>query len=357
MAKPANQSQRSLKRALLLLAKIVVSVAILWGLGHKLDLEKVEAAWVAASLVWLIPVFLIKGVGILSSVLRWRALLRGQDLEFPLRHLIGSFLVGRFIGIVVPGTLGLDGYRAYDVARHAKAPAKAIAVIAVEKVIGLFAICLLVLATLPGGRRFLPPEALGMMAVTFFVLVVLAFALLLRPGAAEAINARLVPNWLGLRDKIGKAAAAAGVYAHRRASLAAAMGFGIMVHVCTASMYLFTARAVGADVGTADILFVAPLMIVATLVPVSFSGFGVREGVFVYFLAQVGVPIEQAALLGTLGFVGGESFSLVGGLVFLFRGRDYAPALEELKAGTRAVDLLEEEASIPPVARAVGGQS
>lgn len=342
--------------------KLLASFGILFLLARKLDLDKLEATWAAANLLWLIPVMLVKGTGIFSAILRWRWLLRGQDLEVPLPHLIGSFLVGRFIGIVVPSTIGLDGYRAYDIARHAKAPARSIAVILVEKVIGLFALGLLILVTLPGGQRFVPIEGLLSLFAIFFVPVGLSFYLLVRPGAVEAINDRLVPRIFGLREKIGKAAAAAGRFAHQRRVLAIATGFGVLVHLCTATMYLFTAQAVGANVTPAEIFFVAPLMIVATLVPISFSGFGVREGAFVFLLARIGVPVEQAALLGTLGFIGGEAFSLLGGLVFVARGRDYAPQIRELSSGVRAADLLESEGNEPPVeveaepALAVGGE-
>ncbi|MDF1565090.1 MAG: lysylphosphatidylglycerol synthase transmembrane domain-containing protein [Deltaproteobacteria bacterium] len=347
--------------------KLALSIGILVLLARKLDLDKLEATWAAANLLWLVPVMLVKGTGIFSAILRWRWLLRGQDLEVPLRHLIGSFLVGRFIGIVVPSTIGLDGYRAYDIARHAKAPARSIAVILVEKVIGLFALGLLVLVTLPGGQRFVPTEGLVSLFGVFFVPVGLAFFLLVKPGAVEALNRWFVPRFFGLRDKIGKAAEAAGRFAHQRKVLGIATFYGVLVHLCTASMYLFTAEAVGADIKASEILFVAPLMIVATLVPVSFSGFGVREGAFVFLLSRIGVPVEQAALLGTLGFIGGEAFSLLGGLVFVTRGRDYAPQIEELSAGVRAIDIFPEEAegatttdevlSEPEPALAAGGES
>jgi hypothetical protein len=60
-----------------------------------------------------------------------------------------------------------------------------------------------------------------------------------------------------------------------------------------------------------------------------------------FFLAHVGVPVEQAVLLGVLRLVVGESFSLLGGLVFVARGRTYAPQIRELSAGLRAADLAD----------------
>ena len=89
---------------------------------------------------WLLAALAVKAGAILASVLRWDLLLRGQGLVVPRRHLLGTFLIGRFFGTFLPGTLGLDAYRTYDIAHRAKATTQSLAVIVVEKVIGFFAL-------------------------------------------------------------------------------------------------------------------------------------------------------------------------------------------------------------------------
>ncbi len=335
----------NLRNALFFLAKLALAAAIFALLVRKMDFSKFEAAWLAVSLPWVLPALAVKLAGILAGVFRWRWLLRGQGLEVGVPHLLGSFLVGRFIGLVVPGTVGLDGYRAYDIARHARAPAKSIAVILVEKVIGFFALGLLILVTLPGGGAFLPTQALLFIAVAFVLPVTLALGILLRPGAVEGIARSVMPRALGLREKVGAAAAAAGAYADRRSILLVATGFGLMVHACTVVMYLFLVRAVGVSVEVTDMLFVGPLIVFATAVPLSLSGFGIREGTLVFLLSRIGVSTEQAVVLGLLAFACSEVWSVLGGVVFLLRGRDYAPQIAELRAGVRADRLGEAEAA------------
>ncbi len=334
----------TLRNVLFFLTKLALAAGIFFLLARKMDFARFQAAWLAVSLPWLVPALLVKLMGVLSGVLRWRWLLRGQELDVGLGHLVGSFLVGRFIGLVVPGTVGLDGYRAYDIARHARAPAKSIAVILVEKVIGLFALGLLILVTLPGGRAFLPGEALLFIAGAFVLPVTLTVGILLRPGAVEGLARVLVPPVLGLREKIGAAALAAGAYAKRRRILLTATFFGVLVHVCTVLMYLVLVRAVGVAVTVTDMLFVGPLIVFATAVPLSLSGFGIREGTLVFLLSRIGVSTEQAVVLGLLAFVCSEIWSVLGGVVFLLRGRDYAPQIAELRAGVRAESLSQDDA-------------
>lgn len=356
----STEGKRSrLWSALFLLVKACISAGIVVYLVTQIDGEAFLAMLSAVSPIWLIPALAVQASAISCSILRWRLLLRGQDLDVPLRHLVGSFLVGRFIGIVVPGTLGLDAYRAYDIARHAKAPAKSLVVIAVEKLIGLFALGILVLAVLPGAPHLLPDEVPVelpvVVAATFLVPVGLAFYILVRPGAVQSIASKLIPNTLGLRRKVSSAAEAAGAYAGKRGILAGATGFGVCVHLLTALVYLFVLWAVGAEVTVAYMIFVAVLTGVPTAIPIHISGIGVRELTLAFFLAHVGVPVEQAVLLGILRLCVGESFSLVGGLVFLVRGRAYAPQIRELSAGVRASNLGKTEEGgegIPGVADA-----
>ena len=123
--------------------------------------------------------------GILASIMRWDQLLQGQGYRAPFRYLTGSFLVGRFFGMFLPSTLGLDGYRAYDMARQCGDAVRSVAVIVVEKITGFFTLSLLVLVTLPAGLRFLPPQVLVVVFFIFCVPVIISFFLLLKPSAIE----------------------------------------------------------------------------------------------------------------------------------------------------------------------------
>jgi uncharacterized membrane protein YbhN (UPF0104 family) len=59
-----------------------------------------------------------------------------------------------------------------------------------------------------------------------------------------------------------------------------------------------------------------PLINIATAIPISLSGVGVREGTFVYFLGIKGVQPEQALCLGILFFSVQVAASLLGGAAY-----------------------------------------
>ena len=159
------------------------------------DLDELLVAIRQVALAWVVAATLVKGVGVFASILRWDQLVRGQGYKAPLGYLSGSFLVGRFFGMFLPSTLGLDGYRAYDLGRTAGDGVGSVAIIVVEKITGFFTLSLLVIITLPAGLRFLPEQALIAAFVVFCVPVALSFFLLLRPGLIE----RALDGLLGLR--------------------------------------------------------------------------------------------------------------------------------------------------------------
>ena len=63
-------------------------------------LRALSWGWVAASALSLLT-------AICLSTLRWHLLLVGQGIHASARHLIGSFMIGRFFGAVTIGGLGI----------------------------------------------------------------------------------------------------------------------------------------------------------------------------------------------------------------------------------------------------------
>jgi uncharacterized membrane protein YbhN (UPF0104 family) len=298
--------RKKVKNGIILALKIVVSVGILYVLVFRKILPKEEELQLISETIrglsigtfalWVGGAAVVKATGMLFTVIRWRHLLRGQEMKLGFWPAVGSFLIGRFIGSVSPGTSGLDGWRFYDVGRHAKNYVSSGAVIAVEKIIGFFVLSVLLLATLPLGYAFFAdhPELGGeyQKYIKFFLLaagapLTLCVAVLLKPGWIGTITGRL----LGRQSRLGRLAhkvvESVTTYEKHRGDLLKAVLSGFPIHVATCSMYFFTARALGVPVTYTEILFVAPLMIAATVVPVSIAGIGVRELTFVAFLGPI----------------------------------------------------------------------
>lgn len=281
---------------------------------------------------WLVVAAVVKMVGILAAIVRWDMLLRAQGIRVPFTHLVGSFMVGRFIGMFLPSTIGLDTYRAYDIAQHAKDAIGSVAVILVEKVTGFFTLSLLILLALPAGLNIVPVQILIIVGLAFCLPVALAFVLLLRPGVFERLLRWNFPGKARIEGKLRQAVAAITAYRDHQGYLWIAVALGLVVHGATALMYLFTAKAVQVSVSTGYMLFVGPLIIVATLVGPVVAGLGAREYTAIYLLELIGVDRAAGALVGHLGFWTAEALpAVLGGLVLALRPASYRPAIEHAR--------------------------
>jgi uncharacterized protein (TIRG00374 family) len=280
---------------------------------------------------------------VFASIIRWKVLLEGQGMRIPLGFLAASFLEGRFFGSFLPSTIGLDTYRTIDLARYSKQTAASISVTLVDKVIGLFALSFLVLVTAGAGAQIVGTRGVLTLLAIFLVPLAISVWVLLFPGVLRKIAAiRWGRRWT---EKVSQFLETLLVYGRRRGRLFQAMALGVVVHLGTTLMYYGTALTVGANVHLGDILFTGPIMITATVIPLSIAGIGVREGTFVFFLTRVGVPAESAVLLAFLGFLVDEFLSLIGGAIFALRSHEYAAEEAAAEPAPRSPKPVEPSGS------------
>jgi uncharacterized membrane protein YbhN (UPF0104 family) len=295
---------------------------------------------------WLGFATVMKTAGVLASLARWMVLLVGQGLRLPFRYLAGTFFIGRFFGMFLPGTLGLDGYRLYDSIRQTRRPIECTAVIAVEKLIGFIALFGWLFITLPMGITVIRSKGLelhwtvlAVILVVFAAFIAFVLLLLFSPSLARTLFRVLpIPFKRRFHDRFDEVLQATTAYSDKRLLLIKAILLGFGVHLGTILMYVGTARAIATEgVTLKDIFFAAPLMITGTVFGPSIGGEGIRELVFTYLLGNLGTA-AKAFLLAHLGFWIGEFLlSLPGAVAYALRPAGYkakltAEDLEKVKS-------------------------
>ncbi len=314
-----------------------ISLAELW--------ESLKSIDPATAVFWFTFATLIKIAGIFAGIARWRVLLRAQGVHIPFWYLTKCWFWGRAIGWLLPGTLGLDGYRLVESSRHTGEVIKCATVIAVEKLTGIIALFSLVFLTLPLGLRLFPIN-FALLAVVLLVLagfIGVSVLLLLQPRIIQVFLAS-IPMPGKIRSKVNKLALAATAYSAHRGELFKALGLGLCVHLAICLMYFGTASAIRAqDTGILDILFASPLLIVGTVFAPTVSGVGVREVVMTTLLGGTAGQ-AQALLFGHLGMWFGDIVPLFLSIpLLLLAGRpNRETLLEEIDDVRARVNTGEE---------------
>ena len=299
--------------------KLLVSGGLLWWLLSRSDLEafagvlgRTDAALFAAA----------AGFFVLSNALgagQWYLLLRGQSLAVSPGQTAVAYWVGVFFNNLLPGNIGGDAVRIYDVRRLTGATGRAAAATFMDRFIGLFSTCCLAL-----GACALVADVRRPGLVTLLGTVWLSLAALLAMGLSRRLGRRvrrfldlLLPRRPGgvverLRSRIA-------VYREQTGLLAAAWAVSLGVQFSRILVYWAAGLAVGLEAGLRYFIGFQPAAAIVAALPISVGGLGVREGVLVELFGGVGVEESLAFAASLLGYAAGLIASALGGVAFVLR--------------------------------------
>lgn len=335
-----------MKKALLTILQISVTVGLLWWVFH--DPERRREMGEALRLAdwwWL-------GVGLavfflitIMATARWKILLAVQDIHLSWRRCWQLFMVGMFFNLFMLGSTGGDVVKMYLTMREAPGnKAAALLSVFMDRVIGMLALIFLSVVFLYF-RYDLLNHAEGSSALLNVLLWLLAGALVTIVGMFVVSGlgwVHYLPAWTPLRGRIVEVSAACHLYARgwRRTIWAFLISFPLFAMFFTT--FYCAARAFTDQLSVVDIFSIMPVVAVITAIPISVSGIGVREGLFVSLLAPFGISAAVATLISVTGFLINTAGSLAGGLVFLFYRSSSREAinLSEMRA---EVDRLEDQ--------------
>lgn len=319
------------KQRLTTLVKAVLSVVLVVWIYRSVIAQSgdgIETALRSLRWEWLALALGVHLTQVAFNLGRWRILLKGQGIHAPFRFLVGSILIARFFGAVTPGGhLGYGGWRIYDVRRHTGKTARATATIAVEMIVGQLAFGAVVMAGSFFGARFIGTRGVLIVNAIFACIMIVGAAFLARP-TAFAVIARRMPQKVQLRVQTLVDALAA--YRGKSSIIGIALAFAIGTHTMHMLLYVCVAQALGAfQLGVGEVFFGSSLQVLATMVPTSINGIGLREmaAVALYTSPQIGVPMAIAVLIPSIGFAIEMLVSVLGAPIFLARRAGYAPAI------------------------------
>ena len=311
-----------MKKTLLTVLQIAVTIGLLWWVFH--DPERRSEMLAAAKLAnvwWLGAGILVFFFCTIVATARWKILLAVQDINMTWLRTWQLFMIGMFFNLFMLGSTGGDVVKMFLTMREASNnKAAALLSVFMDRVIGMLALIFLSVAFLYF-RYDLLNHAEGSSTLLNLLLWLMAAALLIIVGmfTFSALGwVHYLPQWTPLRGRIVEISAACHMYAK---------GWRLTIWAFLVSFPLFgmffttfycAARAFTDQLGIVDIFSVMPIVAVITAIPISVSGIGLRESLFVSLLAPFGVTAAVATLISVTGFLINTLGSLAGGLVFLF---------------------------------------
>lgn len=313
-----------MKHSVLLVAKVLVSIALLGYLFSTTDLAAFEERVRNGDLLLLLGAAALYGAMLALSTGRWVLLLRAQGYPAPLRQLSASYLVATFFNNFLPTNIGGDVVRIRDGSRLTGSTTASLAIVAIDRILGFGALyALAVAAFLAGGpvvRELAGARAVMLgLGLVFGVIGYVYF----RPGTARRLMATSglasIP-WAKRRFETVQTAVHA--YRNQTAAICTAFAASVALQALLVWYFFAVARSLEIAVPLSACFLIVPLCTLVQAIPISFNGWGIRETAFILYFGQVGLSRDSALACSLVGAGLIVLLSLSGAIIWTSRSQE-----------------------------------
>jgi glycosyltransferase 2 family protein len=310
-----------LKRDRLAAIAFALKLAITAGLFAYL-LRKVDIAPVVRQLGAMSPAaavgaeaLLLLQLGLLA--LRWQIVGRLVDAPMRAGQLLRLSAIGHFFNQVLPSGFAGDAARAWLAAREGVRVGPAVRAILCDRVIGLLVLVGMVTVTLfalpdltadkvPGRSSFVLVALLGVAGLaTLFLIGTPVARLLARHRLTRALGT--------LTDDLHRA------LFRSRGRSAAILALAVAVQLLNVAAMHWCARGMRIDLDFGAAWVIVPAVMLVSMAPISFAGWGVREGAMIVGLGLAGIAAADALAVSVAFGLLQLVLGVPGGLLWLAR--------------------------------------
>jgi uncharacterized protein (TIRG00374 family) len=324
-------------------ARLAVVAGILWWVAARNGGARITNALLGADPRWVAAAAAAFLLSVVAGAWQWQLLLKIQGIRFGFGACFRSYYSGMFLNNFLPGTVGGDALRVWDVHRRQQEhePAslgRAAASTLLDRLMGFSALSffsLLALALelhrqdLPRGLLLNLLQAVGAVSAVFVLLLLLLLSRRFS-GALHAVIGMLGMERLGnVHAKIQDSLQA---YRARWGRIGAIFLVACLVQLLRVSVHAFSAWALQLSLAPAFFFSFIPLIALTAVLPLNVGGWGVPQGLGAYLYSLPGIltasaagaalafdPKAAAAALAFLPTAIGMVVMLGGGFYFVFR--------------------------------------
>jgi len=309
---------------LILSVRILVSLALLYLALRGINFTVIQSRLSQINLGWIALALLVTVVQIFIGALRWREI--SQLCQAPLTDLqaFRYNMIGAFFNQTLPSSIGGDAMRLWLVNRTGAGWRAATYSILTDRAIGLIALALIIVASLPWSYGMIA-DSNGRLA-----LVLVDFTAL-SGGLGFLLLGHLPWTWLKTwwptKHVHACSVIANKVIFNRRSGPKIAV-LSLSIHVLAVVIAWCAVRSISAPADFEQVFMLIPPIMLVTMMPISIAGWGVREATMMVAFGYAGLAQTDGTVVSIL--FGAVSFLVgcVGGLVWIFSAEKTSEAME-----------------------------
>lgn len=296
------------KKGLFYYLRIVVSIILIAWLVQVASEANIVSILARANLFYILLAIVLVNVDRSLMAYKWHLLLTAKDIPVSLSSVIGTYYKATFwSGFFLP-SLGGDALRIYEVSQQSKRWEDVTSSVVLERAIGIIATaCVGIL----GIGLFIAYVDSGYVKtlwsfVALLAIILAVFALSMNPRWVRLFQKWFVKSKWKFTGKLAQILESYQDYAKHRRVLLVFLFWSILEQFMPILHYFVIVKALHFDMTFIHLVMFVPITTAIERLPISYNGFGVREGLFIYLFGLVGIPQGEAFLLGFISRIVGK---------------------------------------------------
>jgi len=287
------------KKGIVLTAKFGITLVLMREVIDRIDSENFYSVLDSVDYGYLSIAYVLAVMQIILGADRWLAVLKNSSIAVLRMDTVRWMWTGDFANQIIPSGLAGDAIKIYGLSNDDHNIMSVIYSVIIDRYYGVLGLVLLFIFSLP----FAFLDILDVYYRYMFMMVGGGMFLIL-------LSVLYLKNMYFIKFKsmdyirtISKYIRLAGIKEDKSISV---LIRSIFIHLFTVLIFIVISNSILLDIGWKSWLWIAPLTTLFMMVPISISGWGVREGVMMVAMGYVGVSTEDALFV-----------SIVYGLVLL----------------------------------------
>ena len=275
----------------------------------KIDMSKLFAILTTSHLMYIVIAALLAPVIMFVMALRWHFILRALEVRYNLVNDCISLIIGALLAEVTPGRLGELVRAQYLTQETDASPGKAVFSIIIDRIYDIF-----ILVGLAGISSFALTAIYAVdiplsLIIVFSIGVVVSITLFMNERVVRLVLSPvfnfLIPGKYQQRAHFHFAEFYSGLKSMQVSTHVVSVALSSLIWILKLLALFFLSRALGVEIPFWFVVSIGSIAVVVSLLPITVSGFGTRDAVFIFFLSFYNISAEFAVALSFLFLVFG----------------------------------------------------
>lgn len=320
---PIGVGLKNLDAKLKIFLKIAVSASLMVFIIQKLPREDLHRILISIDS----NIFLLAGAVLFISnflgALQWHLLLNASGIRIPFHRTFRFYFIGLFFNNFLPANIGGDAVKVYDVSRIGGSVYQVVAVTVLDRLLGIFGLCLLASIAALLLYALQPAALLWLYLLIFLCCMIPAVGFyMFKPLGRILRRGVLLIKVFSLDRRMTHVLDHLGRFKGKKTLVSKLVGLSLVIQALRICTHVLVGIAIGIPADTViwvQFFVFVPLLSLAMIPPVTINGLGVREGLGILLFATIGIGRTDAFMIEFSTYVISVVISFLGWLFFVAR--------------------------------------